>query len=115
MSMDPDKVKKVIDTVKTMTSSQLSVTIYLIIAGITGAFWIENRYAKIAETETQIQKTEAYIRKAEQDIKKHKAEILQMHIKTLELINLQPPHIRSTIERNSKAFLENYSRLESDK
>lgn len=113
MAVDTEKVRKAIDSVKEMTSNQLAVTIYLVIAAVMGAFWIENRYAKIAETKAQIEKTEVYIKKAELDIKKHKAEILQMHIKTLELIKLQPKPVQDAIERNSRAFMENYSRLES--
>lgn len=108
MPIDPDKTKGIIDTLRRMSSRELAVTLFLIIGGITGAFWIENRYAKIAETKADIEK-------AEQEIRKHKAEIIQMHIRTLELIRMQPKEIQEQIEKNSNAFMENYKRLESSK
>ena len=108
MPIDTEKTKGIIDTVKKMTSRELAVTLFLIVGGISGSFWIENRYAKIAETKSDIER-------AEQEIKKHKAEIIQMHIRTLELIKIQPKEVQDTIERNSKSFMENYSRLESSK
>jgi hypothetical protein len=70
--------------------------------------WIENRYAKITETKQQIERTE-------QEIKKHKAEIIQMHIRTLELIRMQPKEVQEQIEKNIQSFMENYRRLESNK
>lgn len=113
MPIDPEKTKGIIETLRKMSSSELAVTLFLIVAAVSGAFWIENRYAKIAETQAQIERTEAYIKKAEIEIKKHKAEILQMHVKTLELIKLQPKNVQDTIERNSQAFMERYRQLES--
>ena len=106
MPIDTEKTKGIIDTVKKMSSRELAVTLFLIVSGISGSFWIENRYAKIAETKSDIER-------AEQEIKKHKAEIIQMHIRTLELIKIQPKEVQDTIERNSKSFMENYNRLES--
>lgn len=108
MPIDIDKTTGIIDTLKKMTSREISVTLFLIIGSIAAAFWIENRYAKIEETKSDIEK-------AEQEIKIHKAEIIQMHVRTLELIKMQPKEVQETIEKNSKAFMENYNRLQFPK
>lgn len=108
MPIDTEKTKGIIDTLRKMSSRELAVTLFLIVGAVSGAFWIENRYAKIAETKADIEKTE-------QDIKRHKAEIIQMHVRTLELIKIQPKEIQEQIEKNSNAFMENYKRLESSK
>lgn len=105
MPIDTEKTKGIIDTLRRMSSRELAVTLFLVVGGIFGAFWVENRYAKIAETKADIEKTE-------QDIRRHKAEIIQMHVRTLELIKIQPKEVQETIERNSKSFMENYNRLE---
>lgn len=87
-----------------MSSKEIAVTLFLIVVAVSGAFWIENRYAKISETKSSIEQTEM-------EIKKHKAEIIQMHVRTLELIRMQPKEVQEQIERNSQAFMENYNRL----
>lgn len=106
MSLDPDKTATVIGTLRGMTSKELAVTVVLVVCAVSASFWIENRYAKIEETRASIERTEA-------EIRKHKEEIIQMHVRTLELIKVQPPQVQETIERNSKTFMENYRRLES--
>lgn len=106
MSLDPEKTATVIGTLRGMSSKELAVTVILVITAVSASFWIENRYAKIEETRASIERTEA-------EIRKHKEEIIQMHVRTLELIKLQPPGVQDAIERNSKAFMENYRRLES--
>jgi len=106
MPIDTEKTKGIIDTLRRMTSKELAVTLFLVVGGVSCAFWVENRYAKIAETKSDIER-------AEQEIKKHKAEIIQMHVRTLELLKIQPKEVQETIERNSKSFMENYNRLES--
>jgi hypothetical protein len=108
MPIDIDKSKSIIDTVRKMSSRELAVTLFLIVSSVVGAMWIENRYAKITETKQQIERTE-------QEIKKHKAEIIQMHIRTLELIRMQPKEVQEQIEKNIQSFMENYRRLESNK
>ena len=108
MTVDIDKSKSIIDTLRKMTSRELAVTLFLIVSSVVGAMWIENRYAKITETKQQIERTE-------QEIKKHKAEIIQMHIRTLELIRMQPKEVQEQIEKNIQSFMENYRRLESNK
>ncbi len=105
MPVDIDKTKGVIDTLRKMSSKELAVTLCLIIGAVSGAFWIENRYAKIEETRSGIEKTEM-------EIRRHKEEIIQMHIRTLELIRLQPKEVQETIDKNSRAFMENIKRLE---
>lgn len=107
MPVDVEKTESVIDTLKNMTSKELAVTLFLIISTVLLAFWVEGRYAKIEETRESIARTEM-------EIRKHKEEIIQMHIKTLELIKLQPKEVQETIDRNSKSFMENYRRLESN-
>lgn len=108
ISVDVEKTKNIIDTIKGMSSRELATTIFLVVAAVAGAFWVEGRYAKIEETRTGIERTEA-------DIRKHKEEIIQMHVRTLELIKAQPPAVQEQIEKNSRNFMENYRRLESTK
>jgi len=108
MAVDVEKTKNIIDTLRKMTSRELAVTLFLVVSAVAGAMWIENRYAKITETKQQIERTE-------QEIKKHKAEIIQMHIRTLELIRMQPKEVQEQIEKNIQSFMENYRRLESNK
>lgn len=108
MPVDVEKTKGIIDTLKKMSSKELAVTIFLVVGAVSAAFWVENRYAKIEETR-------AAIEKAEMDIRKHKDEIIQMHVRTLELLKVQPKPVRDQIEKNSNDFMENYRRLQSDK
>jgi len=108
MSLDIDKTRGILDTLRRMSSKELAVTLFLICTSVSGAFWIENRYAKINETKLEIDKTET-------EIRKHKEEIMQMHVRTLELIRLQPKEVQETIDKNSRLFMENYRRLESSK
>lgn len=105
-NVDVEKTKGLIDVLKKMSSRELAVTLFLMVGAVSGAFWVEGRYAKIQETRTGIERTEA-------DIRKHKEEIIQMHIRTLELIKAQPPAVQEQIEKNSRDFMENYRRLES--
>lgn len=105
MAVDVEKTKGIIDTLRKMSSRELATTIFLIVGAVGGAFWVENRYAKITETKADIEK-------AELEIKKHKSEIIQMHVRTLELIRMQPKEVQEKIEQNSRAFMENYKRLE---
>lgn len=106
MPVDVEKTESIIDTIKNMSAKELAVTVFLVVGAVFLAFWVEGRYAKIEETRTSIERTEA-------EIRKHKEEIIQMHVKTLELIKLQPKEVQETIDRNSKSFMENYRRLES--
>lgn len=107
MPVDVEKTENIIDTIKNMSAKELAVTVFLIVGAVFLAFWVEGRYAKIEETRASIERTEA-------EIRKHKEEIIQMHVKTLELIKLQPKEVQETIDRNSKSFMENYRRLESN-
>ena len=106
MSLDPEKTSTVIETLRAKSARELAVTVILVVGAVSISFWIENRYAKIEETRASIERTEI-------EIRKHKEEIIQMHVRTLELIKLQPPAVQDSIDRNSKAFMENYRRLES--
>jgi flagellar motor component MotA len=106
MTVDVEKTAGIIDTLRNMSSKELAVTIFLIVAAVLGAAWVENRYAKIKETNASIQETMM-------EIRKHKEEIIQMHVRTLELIRLQPKEVQETIDKNSRAFMENLKRLES--
>lgn len=105
-TIDHESAAGVISTLRRMSSKELGVTIFIASFAVVLAFWIENRYAKIEETRASIERTES-------EIRKHKEEIIQMHIRTLELIKLQPKEVQDSIDRNSKSFMENYRRLES--
>lgn len=115
MTLDVKKTESLIDILRKMSSGELAVLIFFIVAtavtSLTTYNWIEGRYAKIKDTEANIKKTELAIQKTEAIILQHKAEILQSHIKTLELIKAQPKHVREEIEKNSKDAMENYRRL----
>lgn len=106
MPVDVEKTKGIIDTLRKMSSKELAVTIFLIVGAVSGAFWIENRYAKIEETRSGIEKTKL-------EIQRHKEEIIQMHVRTLELIRLQPKEVQEAIDKNSRMFMENYKRLDT--
>ena len=105
MPVDVEKTKGIIDTLRKMSSKELAVTLFLAAGAVSLAFWIENRYAKIEETKSSIENTMI-------EIRRHKAEIIQMHIRTLELIRLQPKEVQEAIEKNSRQFMENIKRLE---
>lgn len=115
MPIDIKKTENVIDVLRKMSSGELAVLIFFVclsvVASIGTYAWIEGRYAKIKDTEANIKKTEAAIQKTEAMILQHKAEILQTHIKTLELIKVQPKNVREEIEKNSRDALETYRRL----
>lgn len=99
--------EEVVKTLLGLTPQQWAVVVFLIVGAVSAAFWVENRYAKIQETRSDIERTQM-------EIMRHKDEILQMHFKTLELIRLQPPAVQAQIERNAKATHEQYMRLQRD-
>lgn len=80
--------------------------IFFMVGSIFVYNWVENRYAKMKETRESIERTET-------EIRKHKEEIIQMHVRTLELIKIQPKEVQEKIEKNSRDFMENYRRLEN--
>jgi len=111
MAIDVEKTKGIIDVIKEMTSKELAVTLFLMVGSVSLAFWVENRYAKIEETQAEIEITRKEIKKTEQEIERHKFEIIQMHVRSLELIKAQPKSVQETIDKNSNSFMENYKRL----
>lgn len=119
MSIDIKKTETVIDTLRKMSSTELAVTLFLIISAVVGAvggaFWVEGRYVKMKQLRDEMAKIESSIKQTEQDIKKHKTEILLMSAKNLEILKQFPEPVQDKIERNSKKFVENYLRLESSK
>lgn len=108
MPVDIEKTKGIIDTIKGMSSKELAVTIFLMCGAVSLAFWVENRYAKIEETQAEIKKTE-------EEIQRHKFEIIQMHVRTLELIKLQPKEVQEAIDKNSNSFMQNFKRMTTGK
>jgi hypothetical protein len=106
--MDLKNAQTIFDVIKGMSGAELAVTAVICISSVMGASWVENRYAKMKDTQESISRTEA-------EIRKHKDEIIQMHVRTLELIKLQPKEVQQMITDNSKAFMENYRRMEQTK
>lgn len=95
--MDPDKTQGIIDTVKNMSSRELAVTVTLIVMVVAAAFWVENRYAKLTETEERIAR--------------HQAQLIQVQTQILELINAQSPEAQRQIRERSREFVEHITAI----
>jgi hypothetical protein len=86
--MDVDQTTGVIDTIKGMTSRELAVMLVLIVLSVAGAFWIENRYAKLRDTQEVIQQQQA--------------QVIQLQTQILNVVNaLTPEQRKEILERNA--------------
>lgn len=79
----------IIDVLRKMSSKELAVTIAIAIAAVGGSFWIENRYAKLADTQTNIQQQQT--------------QILQLQTQILTVVNALPAEVRQEIVERSSA------------
>lgn len=89
MALDADKTAGIIDTVKGMTSKELAVTLVLIVSCVAGAFWVENRYAKLRDTQSRIEQ--------------QGTQIIQLQTQILNVVNALPAPVRQEIIERSAA------------
>lgn len=89
MAVDVEKTAGIIDTVKGMSSKELAVTLFLVVGCVGVAFWIENRYAKLADTQARIEQQQT--------------QVLQLQTQILNVVNALPADVRKEIVERSLA------------
>lgn len=97
MTPDPEKTAGLIDTLRKMTSKELAATLVLIVFFVGAAFWVENRYAKLSETQERIER--------------HQIQLVQMQTQILEVINAQSPEVQKQIRERSKEFIDHITAI----
>lgn len=85
MSLDIGKTETVVDTVRGMTNREIAVMLTVAVSLTAGAFWVENRYAKLLETQAKLEQQQT--------------EIIQLQNQLLQVVNSLPPEAR-------KVFIE---------
>lgn len=83
MPIDINKTKDIIDVLKSFTSRQWAVIIFLITGAIWVVWFVENRYAKIVEIEQRFQQNQQQLESA--------------HFLSLEMFGLLPESQRRQI------------------
>lgn len=95
--MDVDKTAGIIDTIKGMSSKELAVTLVLIVSCVLAAFWVENRYAKMRDTQIELGRQQQEILRQQQNV-----ENLQKQV--INVVNSLPLDVRKEIiERSTLA------------
>ena len=89
MGIDVDKTAGIIGTLRKMSNKELAVTVCLIVASVAGAFWIENRYAKLRDTQERIEQQQT--------------QIIQLQTQILSVVNALPADVRREIVERSAA------------
>lgn len=84
MPVDIEKTKGIIDVLKSFTSRQWSVIIFLVLGGIWVVYQVENRYAKIKEIEERFQQSQQ--------------QLDQAYFLSLEMFGLLPENQRRQIK-----------------
>lgn len=79
----------IIGILKKMTSKELAVTIIVAILSVTAAFWVENRYANLVQTQNEIQKQQT--------------QVLHLQNQILTVVNSLPEEVRKEIIERAKA------------
>lgn len=79
----------IIDILRKMTSKELAATIIVAGAAVGGSFWVEKRYAKLVDTQNNIQQQQT--------------QIIQLQTQILTLVNSLPADIRNEMVERSKA------------
>lgn len=97
MSLDPEKVAGIIETLRNMSSKELAATLVLIALCVGAAFGLELRYAKLNETQERIER--------------HQAQLIQVQTQILEVINAQSPEVQRQIRERSKEFVEHITAI----
>lgn len=92
-------LEKTLEVVKGFTVQELAIVIMLCVSTLTGGLYIENRYAKIIEVETEV----TSIRN---DIRRDKEEIFQLNVKTLEILGTFPEEVQEEIIQRAEAYTE---------
>jgi hypothetical protein len=87
--MDVEKTAGVIDVLKGMSSKELAVTLLLIIGAVGVAFWVENRYAKLVDTQARIEQQQQ--------------QLIQLQTQILNVVNALPSEVRREIVERSQA------------
>lgn len=90
MGVDIEKTAGVIGTLRRMTNRELATTIFLIVASVSAAFWVENRYAKI-------QDTQADLNRQQQEILQQQAKIDSIQTNLISVVNSLPPQVRREV------------------
>jgi hypothetical protein len=93
MPIDTEKTTSIIDIIKSFTSSQIAVILFLIIGSVWSILFIENRYAKIVEIEQRFQQSQQ--------------QISQAHFLSLELLSLLSTEQQQTIRHKLELSREN--------
>lgn len=81
------EVSSVIGTLRRMTNKDLASVATLVVFCVSGAFWIENRYAKLADTQMRIEQQQT--------------EIIQLQTQILNVVNALPDEVRKEIVERS--------------
>ena len=90
MTINTNDTSGIIDTVRGMNSKELAVTLFLIIGCVGAAFWVENRYAKLRDTQERIEQQQT--------------QLIQLQTQILNVVNALPADIRKEIvERSATA------------
>lgn len=76
-----------IDILRNMNSKQIAAVLFVVIAAVGGAFWVENRYAKLVDTQNNIQQQQT--------------QILQLQSQILTVVNSLPVDVRKEIIERS--------------
>lgn len=82
-----NEVSSIIGTVRRMSNKDLAAVGTLIVFCVSAAFWIENRYAKLADTQMRIEQQQT--------------EIIQLQTQILNVVNALPDGIRKEIIERS--------------
>lgn len=83
------ETSSIIDILRKMTSKELAVVLIVAGTAVGGSFWFENRYAKLADTQTNIQQQQT--------------QILQLQTQILTVVNSLPADVRKEIVERSTA------------
>ena len=86
--MDVENAEGVVSTIRGMSSKEIAVMVLLIILSVSVAFWVENRYAKLRDTQ--------------EVIKQQQAQLIQLQTQILTVSQaLTPEQRKEIVERNA--------------
>lgn len=101
MPVDIEKTKTIIDIIKSMTSAQMAVTIFLIVSSVLLTIWFERKYSnmidslvKIVDYEKDLQRQQQLIDQQKEFVSKQKTEILVIRSQIRTVVNSLPAEIR---------------------
>lgn len=82
-------MNKVLELLHTLSAQQMAAVLVLVVSAVTGAFWVENRYAKLRDTQARIEQQQT--------------QVLQLQTQILNVVNALPPEVRKEIVERSQA------------